>query len=242
MSTEDEQKANSAANPDGAAAGAGSASAEDQKGQEGADQQKAPETVSREAYSALQSKADKATADARRAREEADRAVEAAERAKREAVLAALKPEERDAAIRNFDLEARERRLQTAEREQDELAKTLTVKTLAMDNGLTPVQRTELEAIDDVNEMRARAAEMKSERLQAELDAAKNGKPAVKVGEEQKSAPKGMRGDPAGSGQGGAAGAYDASKFKGTGDIAGAMRAKREAGEVVYEKIPTGRR
>jgi len=121
--------------------------------------------------------------------------------------------------------------------------KTLTVKTLVLDNGLTAAQVTELEAIDDVNEMRARAAEMKAERLQAELEEARKGggqKPGGDgAGADPKQTPRGMRGDPAGSGSGGGSGTYDASKFKGTGDVAGQLRAKREAGEIKYETIPT---
>jgi hypothetical protein len=233
MSTEEEQKTNSEANPEGAVDGAEAGKTPEQK---------ALETVSREAYQALQSRADKAAADARRAREEADRAIEAAERSKRESVLASLPEADRAAAIKNFDLEARERRLQTSEREQEALAKTLTVKTLAMDNGLLPAQLTELEAIDDVNEMRARAAEMRAERLTIELEEVRKGGGGQREkSQEEQKAPKGMRGDPAGSGGGVSQGAYDPEKFKGTGKLADALRAQREAGAVKYEKIPTGR-
>lgn len=119
----------------------------------------------------------------------------------------------------------------------------MTVKTLALDNGLTKENLAELEAIDDVNEMRARAAEMRAERLQVELDAAKAGTGSTTDAKgEVKPAPKGMRGDPAGSGGGVSGGTYDPAKYKGTGDLAGALAAKRAAGDVKYERIPTGRR
>jgi hypothetical protein len=239
MDTTD-QKTNSETNPAGAGAGADPGKTEDQQVQGASPAEKSPETVSREAYQALQSRADKASADARRAREDADKAVADAVRARREAEVANLKPEDRVALERSWNLEDRERRLAAAEKDQEAVAKELAVAKLSLDNGLTPAQKVELEAIDDVNEMRAKAAELRAERLQTELEAAKSGAGKVdspKV--EPKPAPKGMRGDPAGSGSGGSGAAYDGAKFKGTGDLAGSLAAKRAAGDIVYERIPT---
>ncbi len=237
MSTDEttDQTDNSEDNSAEAASGADAGKTE-ATGQETA---KSPETVSREAYQALQSKADKAAADARRAREEAEKAVNDAIRARREAEVANLTPEDRTALQKSWNLEDRERRLQAQERDAEETAKELAIAKLTLDNGLDAEARKELEGIDDVNEMRARAAELKVARLQKELDEAKTaGASSEKAkGEEQKPAPKGMRGDPAGSGSGGQT-SYDPKKFKGTGDLAGALRAQREAGEVKYEAIP----
>ena len=154
-----------------------------------------------------------------------------------------MKPEDRAALERSWNLEDRERRLKTAEADAEVVAKELAVAKLSLDNGLTKEQRTELAAIDDVNEMRARAAELRSERLTQELEAAKAGTTAATTaGTDPKRAPAGMRGDPAGSGQGGSSGAHDASKFKGTGDVAGFLRSEQGSGAAKYETIPIGGR
>ena len=119
------------------------------------------------------------------------------------------------------------------------MARTLTIADLSLKYGLDDEARQALDNIDDVNEMRARAAELRAETLQRELDAAKAGTPAptTGAGEGEKRAPAGMRQTPEGSGSG-SQGAYDPSKFRKSGDIAGALRAQREAGQVKYESIP----
>ena len=202
--------------------------------------QATPESVSREAYSALQSRADKAEAEARRAREQAREAAEAAEKARQEAMLAGLKPEEREAAIRNFQLEARERQLREREQEQEETARALAISRLSMDYGLSDDDRARLDEITDVNEMRAVAAEMRSDRLARELEergrAPQNQAPAA--GTETPAAPRGMRAEVPGSGGGSSQSAYDRKKFERTGNVADSLKAKREAGLVEYERIP----
>jgi len=243
MSTDANQDTNSQANSDqaaaeaaakaGAAAGAGAGDEEQQQSQKAPDQK----TVSQDAYRTLQSRADRAEAELRRAREDSERAVAEARKAGRDATLSTLKPEERDAQIRAWNLEDRERRFEAAEREQESTARALTVQKLGIDYTLDDEAKAELEKIDDVNEMRARAAELRVETLQRQLEDAKNGAGQQKPGEEKKP-PAGMRQTPENSGGGSQQGAYDAAKFRRSGDVAGSMRAQREAGLVKYEKVP----
>ena len=188
--------------------------------------------ISREAYQALQSRADRAEADARRAREAAEQAAATAREQTYQVTLANLAPDERAAATAKWQIDEERRALAAERQDLEATARTIAMQKLSIDYGVNP---TDLENCTDVNDMRARAAELKAERLDQELATLRAGgqvQPAAAAG-----IPAAMRAAPPAAGTGGDR-SFDATSFKGTGKAADYLKAKRAAGAEEAVSIP----
>ena len=240
---------NSAANSDkgagAGAAGAGGGTEQTQATQQndgaGASTQEAPKGVSAEAYRKLQSQADKAASDAQKAAAAAAQAQEELRRVQRQAQLAGLSEADKQAVIKSWDLEDRERQLEEDRSMLNDRARDIALDATVVEFGQYGVTREALASCESPEAMRAKAAELKADHLQQKLDEVTKGGGAA--GKPQQQTPAAMQTPPAGSGSGAKSG-YDPDKYKGTGDLASAMRERREAGwpEEVVEVSSRGKR